>query len=91
MHLSKQALSAINALPTPSKHRGSGGGKGLGSRCVPGSTNYEGSDYSVDDLEFMQAMDHYKKSRHRPYPGWQEVLSVLRALGYRKEDCVCHP
>jgi hypothetical protein len=41
-------------------------------------------DYSVDEIEFMRAMDLYKRVSHRQFPTWSEVLEVLRALGYRK-------
>ena len=41
-------------------------------------------DYTVADVEFMKAMDQYKRDNRRPFPTWSEVLEVLRALGYRK-------
>lgn len=41
-------------------------------------------EYSTDEVEFMQAMDRYKRDNDRPYPTWSEVLSVLLSLGYRK-------
>jgi hypothetical protein len=41
-------------------------------------------DYNDDEIEFMRAMDFYKRANRRPFPTWSEVLEVLRALGYRK-------
>ena len=41
-------------------------------------------DYSSDEIEFMKAMDQYKRDNRRPFPTWSEVLEVLRAMGYRK-------
>ena len=41
-------------------------------------------DYSDEEIEFMRAMDLYKRANRRPFPTWSEVLEVLRALGYRK-------
>lgn len=41
-------------------------------------------DYSGEEIEFMKAMDQYKRDNRRPFPTWSEVLEVLRALGYRK-------
>src|SRR5215471_17563316 len=41
-------------------------------------------DYSNDEIEFMKAMDQYKRDNRRPFPTWSEVLEVLQALGYRK-------
>jgi hypothetical protein len=41
-------------------------------------------DYSIDEIEFMKAMDQYKRENRRPFPTWSEVLEVLRAIGYRR-------
>jgi hypothetical protein len=41
-------------------------------------------DYSGEEIEFMKAMDQYKRDNRRPFPTWSEVLEVLRAMGYRK-------
>ena len=43
-------------------------------------------DYSLDEVEFMSAMDNYKRRSGRPFPTWSEVLEVVRSLGYRKVD-----
>lgn len=41
-------------------------------------------DYSDAEVDFMRAMDEYKRLNRRPFPTWSEVLEVLNALGYRK-------
>ncbi len=41
-------------------------------------------DYSDDEIEFMTAMDDYKRRSARQFPTWSEVLEVIRSLGYRK-------
>jgi hypothetical protein len=41
-------------------------------------------DYNNDEIEFMKAMDQYKRENRRPFPTWSEVLEVLRAIGYRR-------
>ena len=41
-------------------------------------------DYKPDEIEFMRAMDDYKRRSGRQFPTWSEVLEVLRDLGYRK-------
>jgi len=41
-------------------------------------------DYSGDEIEFMKAMDEYKRKSGRQFPTWSEVLEVIRSLGYRK-------
>ncbi len=42
-------------------------------------------DYNADQLEFMRALDKYKRDKGRPFPTSSEVLEVLKGLGYRKE------
>ena len=39
-------------------------------------------DYSDQEIEFMRAMDDYKRSSGRMFPTCSEVLEVIRALGY---------
>ncbi len=41
-------------------------------------------EYTVAEMEFMQAMHDYKQSSGRMFPTWSEVLEVLKALGYAK-------
>ena len=43
-------------------------------------------DYTAAELEFMRAMQEYKRSSGRPFPTWSEVLEVVRELGYRKDE-----
>lgn len=42
-------------------------------------------DYSVEELEFMQAIQEFKNRSGRKFPTWSEVLRVVRLLGYAKE------
>jgi hypothetical protein len=39
-------------------------------------------DYSNDEIEFMQALDAYKRANGRMFPTCSEILEVIRALGY---------
>jgi hypothetical protein len=41
-------------------------------------------DYKNEEIEFMMAIDDYKRRSGRQFPTWSEVLEVLRDLGYRK-------
>lgn len=43
-------------------------------------------DYSPAEIEFMMAMESYKREYRRPFPTWSEVLEVLRSLGYRQVE-----
>jgi hypothetical protein len=42
-------------------------------------------DYSADEIEFMRAMDEYKRKSGRQFPTWSEVLEVVRSMGYRRD------
>ena len=41
-------------------------------------------DYTDAEIEFMTAIDRYRRSSGRPFPTWSEVLEVLIGLGYQK-------
>lgn len=41
-------------------------------------------NYSPEELEFLQAIDTYKRANKRPYPTWREVLAVVRSCGWQK-------
>lgn len=35
-------------------------------------------------LEFIMAVDEYKRINDRPFPSWSEVFEIIQYLGYRK-------
>lgn len=39
----------------------------------------------ADVLEFITAIDEYKRVHQRPFPTWSEVLEILKGLGYGRE------
>ena len=41
-------------------------------------------DYNDEEIQFMQALDAYKRSSGRMFPTCSEVLEVIRGLGYIK-------
>lgn len=41
-------------------------------------------DYTDEEVEFMRAMDEYKRTSGRMFPTCSEILEVLRGLGYAK-------
>jgi hypothetical protein len=43
-------------------------------------------NYSEAEMEFMLAMNEYKRTSGRMFPTWSEVLEVLQGLGYHKVD-----
>lgn len=49
-------------------------------------------DYSSDEIEFMNALDTYKRENGRMFPTCSEILEVFLSLGYvkkGKEDPAC--
>ncbi len=43
-------------------------------------------DYTDEEVEFMHALDAYKRTSGRMFPTCSEVLEVLRNLGYEKRS-----
>jgi len=39
-------------------------------------------DYNGDEIEFMRALDSYKRASGRMFPTCSEILEVIRGLGY---------
>lgn len=37
-----------------------------------------------DVLEFIQAIDDYKRKENRPFPSWSEILEIVKSLGYER-------
>lgn len=35
-------------------------------------------------LEFIMAVDEYKRINERPFPSWSEIFEIIQYLGYRK-------
>lgn len=46
-------------------------------------------DYSPDEVEFMSALDNYKRASGRMFPTCSEILEVVRSLGYTKGHIAC--
>lgn len=44
----------------------------------------EEGEISGELLEFIMAIDQYKKINERPFPSWSEVFEIIQYLGYRK-------
>lgn len=41
-------------------------------------------DYSPEEIEFMEALDEYKRASGRMFPTCSEILEVVKAMGYAK-------
>lgn len=58
--------------------------RGPGRRRSESRRSAEEGELSDEQFEFVMAMDEYKRVNKRPFPGWTEVLEVIKYLGYRK-------
>jgi hypothetical protein len=43
-------------------------------------------DYTTEEVEFMSALDDYKRRSGRMFPTCSEILEVIRSLGYEKHS-----
>ncbi len=43
-------------------------------------------DYTSEEIEFMNALDNYKRHSGRMFPTCSEILEVLKSLGYEKRS-----
>lgn len=41
-------------------------------------------DYAAEELEFIRAIDAYKRASGRMFPTCSEILEVVRSLGYAR-------
>lgn len=46
--------------------------------------NLRPDEMPADVLEFITAVDDYKRIHRRPFPTWSEVLEILKGLGYAR-------
>ena len=49
-----------------------------------GGTINIGSNYTPDELEFIKAVDKYKREKRRPFPTFVEILHIAKELGWRQ-------
>ena len=45
----------------------------------------ENGELTLEEVEFIRAIDRYKRKHTRPFPSWSEVLLILKQLGYTKD------
>ena len=48
-------------------------------------------DYTIQEREFMLALDNYKQASGRMFPTCSEILEVIRDLGYIQYDLPSEP
>lgn len=58
--------------------------RGPGRRRTDSRVAAEEGHMNEDQLQFLMAIDEYKRVNQRPFPTLTELLDVLMYLGYRK-------
>ncbi len=43
-------------------------------------------EMSEEVMEFIAAIDDYKRANQRPFPTWSEVLEILKTMGYQRSS-----
>lgn len=46
----------------------------------------EEGELTLEEIEFIRAIDRYKQKFNRPFPTWSEVLAIVKELGYTKDS-----
>jgi hypothetical protein len=84
-HAAGQGSEWINRKATEQATRAANARQLSGRRRFVDPTTCE-REYSEAELEFMKAMNEYKRRSGRMFPTWSEVLEVLQGLGYEKVE-----
>ncbi len=58
--------------------------RGPGRRRAEVRKAAEEGEISGELLDFIMAIDEYKRVNDRPFPSWSEVFEIIHYLGYRK-------
>ena len=71
---------------SPPKRKASSGGTRTSSRSAkrrsPKTPPPDAGLMEVERLQFLRAMDRYKRKTGKTFPSWTEVLEVLRSIGW---------
>lgn len=43
-----------------------------------------GADYTDEQIEWLKAVEAYKRTKQKPCPSWPEILAIAKSLGYQK-------
>lgn len=70
--------SVVNRRVGMDRRRGPGRRRGEVRRAA------EEGEITGELLEFIMALDEYKRINDRPFPSWSEVFEIIQYLGYRK-------
>ncbi len=68
------------------RRRGLDRRRGPGRRRSDVRRSAEEGEMSDELLEFVMAIDDYKRANDRPFPSWSEIFEIVHYLGYRKVE-----
>jgi len=46
----------------------------------------EEGELTLEEIEFVRAIDRYKRKFNRPFPTWSEILAIVKELGYTRDS-----
>lgn len=76
--VSKKATSRKKAAPRAAAS------KAQASASKKTAATSKPDEMEPDVLEFIQAIDDYKRQEGRPFPSWSEILEIVKELGYER-------
>ncbi len=68
------------------RRRGLDRRRGPGRRRSDVRRSAEEGEMNEELLEFVMAIDDYKRANDRPFPSWSEIFEIVHHLGYRKTE-----
>ena len=74
----REPRSSVDRRSRVDRRRGPGRRRGEVRRAA------EEGEITGELLEFIMAIDEYKRVNERPFPTWSEVFELIQYLGYRK-------
>ena len=80
----KRRLSKARRLSCVDRRGGLDRRRGPGRRRTETRRAAEEGEMTIEQFDFLKAINEYKSVNKRPFPTWTEVLDVIKALGYRK-------
>lgn len=78
----KKAASRKAAPKTPRLGRGEEGAEEEGSGSPRPGTPPRPDQMDAEVVDFITAIEEYKRQHGRPFPNWSEILEVVKSLGY---------
>lgn len=78
MSIAKNQKDAKKAEPETVGNQETGGNK----KVAPTKPD----EMSDELIEFITAIDEYKRVHQRPFPSWSEILDILKQLGYERQS-----